>query len=86
MNWGPWYIANLKNRQNGQERLVVHTYAREIEIIDKDWQMIEFIGPIDVLKHAESIASLKPLNLKHSAQFFGLPYWGSNQKEVTPKC
>ena len=29
MNWGPWYIANLKNRQNGQERLVVHTYARE---------------------------------------------------------
>jgi|JI10StandDraft_1071094.scaffolds.fasta_scaffold01728_23 hypothetical protein len=79
MNLGPWNIAHLKNK-HGKKKIVVHTNAQHFAFVlnvtepDEEWQLIEWIGPIDVLKDAEKLASVENLNFKEAAQYFVYSY------------
>jgi hypothetical protein len=87
MNWGPWYIAKLQNK-DGKEKIVVHTYAPQFANVLKitepqeGWRLLEYMGPIDILEHAERIGNLQNLNLKDASQHFHYEY----RKVADPEC
>lgn len=67
MSRGPWYVATLKNLEDGTIMTYVHTYAFKAASVmnvlhpEDRWIVTRVVGPYDVLQEAEQQRASHPI-------------------------